>query len=79
MNSFWAEQQARQHIRDLMADAAGDQLVALAETSDAEAANRPATPARRVTRTLSGWLDAIVTRSHRPAVPSPLKGRAGRP
>ena len=60
MNSYWIEQQARQHISELTAEARGNQLLADAAGSESARRDRPirALPRHR-------WLRELVARSRR--------------
>jgi hypothetical protein len=66
MNSYWIEQQARQHIDELAAEAFGDQL-AHAEATAQGQAGRAAAFRRVVTRLAHARLDTISWRRRREA------------
>ena len=66
MNSYWIEQQARQHIDEIAADARGGQLARRSEASK----RRWLITGRRPSLRPRAWLDAMVVRSRRPAARS---------
>jgi hypothetical protein len=66
MNSYWIEQQARQHIDELSADARGDQL-AHAEATAQVPAGRVGAFRRAATRRAHAWFNTIFWRSRREA------------
>jgi len=66
MNSYWIEQQARQHIDELRADAHGNHL-ADTEAGTPTPVGRAAAFRRAATGRVHVWLKAISWRSRREA------------
>jgi len=66
MNSYWIEQQARQHIDELSAEARGNQLAHM-DASTQLPVRRAAAFRRAAARRAHAWLDTISWRRRREA------------